>query len=430
MPPLRVLVSGASVAGPTLAYWLARAGCKVTVVERAPSLRRAGQGLDVRDTARDVVKRMGIFDRMLEKSSHEEGVDVVDKNNRSFAHFVADQSSGKGDSFSCDIEILRGDLAQILVDVTKDDVSYIFGDMVQSLDETEKGVSVNFANGTPRTAFDLVIAADGLGSKIRAMTFDKEESQIKSLNSYVSYFAVQSNDTDSSYAKCHWIKGGRFMVMRPDNLGRRLAFLGITCYDNADNRLAQLAAASKQGIQAQKGLVQELFKDADWELSRIMRGLQDSDENEFYLQHIAQVKLKRWSKGRVAMVGDAAYAPSPFTGMGTSLSFIGAYILAGEISRQPDNVPAALESYEKVLRPYVEGIQYLLPGVPYIFVPQSALGVKIFETCAWAAGKFYESTIATWFGKAIEYFQHGEDKFKLPDYEAFKPSEKMLQQAG
>lgn len=366
---------------------------------------------------------------MLEKSSHEEGIEVVDKNNRPFAHFVADQTSGKGDSFSCDIEILRGDLAKILVDVTKDDVSYIFGDMVESLDETGKEVAVNFANGTPRTVFDLVIAADGLGSKIRGMTFSKEDLQIRSLNSYISYFSVPSSDTDTSYARCHWIKGGRYMVMRPDNLGRRLAFLGITCYDNSDKRLAQLATASKQGIEAQKSLVQELFKDADWEMARILKGMQASDENDFYLQHIAQVKLKRWSKGRVGLVGDAAYAPSPFTGKGTSLSFIGAYILAGEISKQPENVPAALESYEKVLRPYVEGIQHLPPGVPWIFIPQSGLGVKVFETCAWAAGKLYNTRVSTWFANAIEYFQHGEEEFKLPDYEAFKTSEKT-QQAG
>ena len=109
MSQLRILVSGASVAGPALAYWLVRAGCKVTVVEHAPTLRTSGQGLDVRDTARDVVKQMGIFDRLKDRSSHEEGIRIVDSNNKSLASFKADLESGKGDSMSCDIEILRGE---------------------------------------------------------------------------------------------------------------------------------------------------------------------------------------------------------------------------------------------------------------------------------------------------------------------------------
>lgn len=139
MSKLRVLISGASVAGPALAYWLVRAGCTVTVVERAPSLRSVGQGIDIRDTARDVVKRMGIFDRIRDRSSHEEGIELIGSNNRCFARFGVDES-GKGDSFTSDVEILRGELAGILFDVTKDDVSYVFGDMVESLEETDKEI--------------------------------------------------------------------------------------------------------------------------------------------------------------------------------------------------------------------------------------------------------------------------------------------------
>jgi len=104
------------------------------------------------------------------------------------------------------------------------------------------------------------------------------------------------------------------------------------------------------------------------------------------MQHIAQVRLEHWSSGRVTVVGDAGYAPSPFTGMGTSLAFIGAYILAGEISQQPNNIPAALESYERVLRPYIETIQKLPPGIPWPVNPQSTLSIKVFETVAWGAG--------------------------------------------
>ncbi|KAL8822068.1 MAG: hypothetical protein Q9191_007188, partial [Dirinaria sp. TL-2023a] len=381
----RVLVSGASVAGPALAYWLVRAGCKVTVVERAPSLRKTGQGVDIRDSARDVIRRMGLFDRIRDQSSHEEGIMAVDGNNRCLGRFGVDES-GKGDSFTCDIEILRGELAGILVDVTKDDASYIFGDMVESMQETDKEVIVNFANGTPSTAFDLVVAADGLGSKIRRLAFGNSKSHIRDLDSYISYFSIPPGDTDSMWARVHWVKGGRTISLRPDNVGRTRAFMGVTAWDKSDERLARCAKALKEGILAQKALLQELFQDAGWEIPRILQGMHESDD--LYMQHIAQVRLNRWSSssGRVTVVGDAGYAVSPFAGMGTSVAFIGAYILAGEISQQPHNIPAALESYERILRPYVESIQKLPPGIPWLVNPQTTTGIRVLETCIWGLG--------------------------------------------
>lgn len=413
----RVLISGASVAGPALAYWLVRAGCKVTVVERAPSLRSAGQGIDVRDAARDVIKRMGIFERILEKSSHEEGIKIVDSNSRCIARFGVDKS-GKGESFTCDIEILRGELAGILFDVTKDDVSYIFSDMVESLEETDKEVIVNFAYGTPTTAFDLVVAADGFGSKIRGIAFGNGRSHIRSLNSYISYFSIPLGNTDTMWSSAHWVKGGRNMVLRPDNVGRTRAFLILAAYENSDERLVRLEKASKEGIAAQKALVQELFQDADWEVSRILKGMHESED--FYMQHIAQVRLNRWSSGRVTVVGDAGYAPSPVTGMGTSIAFIGAYVLAGEISRQPNNIPAALESYERILRPYVESVQKLPPGIPWIISPQSTLGIKVLESVIWGVGWLSATGVANFFSKLAACLPIGGASFKLPDYEAFR----------
>ena len=412
----RVLISGASVAGPALAYWLVRAGCQVTVVERAPSLRWAGQGIDIRDAARDVVKRMDIFQRIRDKSSHEEGIEIFNSSNRCIARFGVDES-GKGESFTSDVEILRGELSRILFDVTKDDASYIFGEMVESLEETEKEVRVNYANGAPAASFDLVVAADGLGSKIRGMIFGKDSSHIRSLDSYVAYFSVSKTSEDSAWAKFRWFTKGRTVMIRPDNVGRMRAFLGVTAYDSLDERMARLAKVSMEGVSAQKALVQELFQDGDWEVPRLIEGLQESDD--FYLQHIAQVRLDRWSSGRVTMLGDAGYCPSPFTGMGTSLAFIGAYVLAGEISQQLDNIPAALESYERVLQPYVQSIQKLPPGIPWLVNPQSATGVKALETFAWGIKLLSELGIGTLLSKLRGCLPAGKT-FELPDYEAFR----------
>lgn len=412
----RVLVSGASVAGPALAYWLVRAGCKVTVVERAASLRGGGQGVDVRDTARDVIKRMGIFDRMRDRSSQEEGLQLVNSNNRCFARFGVDDS-GKGDSFTSDIEILRGELAKILFDVTKDNVSYIFGDTVKNLEESDKEVGVTFANGTPTSPFDLVVAADGIGSKIRGLALGDGDSHVKSLNSYISYFSIPRGDTDTMWSRLHWFRGGRYIGLRPDNVGRTMAFLGLTAWDKSDKRIFRLEKATKESIPAQKALIQELFQDADWETPRILKGMHKSDD--LYLQHVAQVRLNRWSSGRVTVIGDAGYAPSPFTGMGTSIAFIGAYVLAGEISRQPNNIPAALESYERILRPYVDRIQKLPPGIPWIVHPQTTLGIKVLESVLWSVGVLSATRLTSLFRKLAVYLPGGVE-FNLPDYEAFK----------
>lgn len=415
---LSVLISGASIAGPALAYWLIRAGCRVTVVERAPTLRSAGQGVDIRDSAREVVKQMGIFDTIRNKSSHEEGLRLVDGDNRMLASFGVDLESGNGDSPTSDVEILRGELAGILFDETKEDVSYIFGDMIQSLEETEGSTRVTFANGTPTTAYDLVVAADGMGSKTRELVFGKGSAQIKSLNSYVSYFSVPIGSTDSMWARVHWIPGGRNISVRPDNVGRTRAFMTVTAYDGADPRLVRFAKAAKEGISAQKALVQEMFQDGDWEVPRLLEGMHVS--TDFYMQHVAQVRLERWSSGRVTVVGDAGYAPSPFTGMGTSLAFIGAYVLAGEISRQPHDVRAALESYERVLRPYVESVQKLPPGIPWLVNPQSKIGVRVLETFGWICGKVAGTWISAFFTKLGDFVPAGNLPFTLPEYEAFK----------
>ena len=425
MGPLRVLISGASIAGPALAYWLKRMGipCSVTVVERAARLRPEGQGLDIRDAARDVVKRMGIFDKVRDRSSHEEGIMAVSGDNKAYASFAVDLDSGKGDSITSDVEILRGELAQILYDETKADSRYIFGDTIDSLEETGKDVTVHFANGTPSSTFDLVVAADGLGSRVRTMAFGRDAVRIKSFNAYVSYFSVPPSDLDSTWARVHWLDRGRCIVLRPDNVGRTRAFLMVLGAGASDERIARLARAAKEGVAAQKALNQQLFADAGWEAKRILEGMHVADD--FYLQHVAQVYMDAWSTQHVTVVGDAGYACSPFAGMGTSNAFIGAYVLAGEISRQPSDVPAALKAYERVLRPHVEGIQKVPYGVPWLFVPQTRLGVRVLETFIWSVSALSGSPLGALFSKVSKFVPWGSEvPWKLPEYEAFEEREK------
>lgn len=423
MSPPHILVSGASVAGPALAYWLVKAGCKVTVIERSPTLRSAGQGIDVRDSARDVIRKMKIFDIMRERSSQEEGVRILNRSGNTLGAFKADLESGDAQSFSCDIEILRGELAGILYDVTKNDVEYIFGEYVKSLEETEKDVTVTFANGLPNKTFDLLVAADGIGSKIRSMITGRSYSKdVKSLNSYVSYFSISTTAREDKWAEVTWREGGRSMCLRPDNVGRTRLFLTTVAYSPHDARLPRFAQACKSDISAQKALTRELFQDFGWEADRVMEGMEKSDD--FYMQHIAQTRIEKWSShmGRVGLVGDAAASPPPFTGMGTSLAFIEAYILAGEISKQLDNLPAALISYEKILRPYVEDTQNLLPGIPWVLNPQSSWGLSILEGVARSFGFIVGTRVADVLSKVIDTIPKSwwGPEFKLPHYDAFE----------
>lgn len=426
MPPLRVLISGSSVAGPALAYWLLRASpsAEITIVERAPVLRKEGQGIDVRDAARDVLRKMHIFDEMRARSSNEEGIRLVDANDRTLASFGVDLESGNGDSPTCDIEILRGEVADILFGLTKDKVKYVFGEYITAIEQKEREVTVSFANNHPQTTYDLVVAADGLGSKTRGLAFSKDDYFIKSINAYVSYFSLPPSEKDSLWARVHWCPGGRNMALRPDNQGRTRAFMTMCSYHDNDPRLQEYEAANQSGdIAKQKAVTAKIFADADWEAQRLIQGMHES--KDFYLQHIAQVRMKRWSTGRVVVVGDAGYAPSPFTGAGTSLAFLGAYILAGEISKHVDDgdIPAALAEYEKVFKPHVDGVQKLPPGIPWIVNPQSSMGVKVLETM----GKIIQFVKGTWVARAFlrlaKLLPVFDKSFKLPEYEAFREDE-------
>lgn len=271
----------------------------------------------------------------------------------------------------------------------------------------------------PTNTFDLVVAADGIGSKIRGMALGKDATTIKSLNAYTAYFSVPRGSTDSDWSRIHWLNHGRVLAIRPDNIGRMRPFL-LFHGPESDVRLARCRQAAKEGEAAQKALFAELFKDGDWETHRFIEGMLASDD--FYMQHIAQVKLDRWSNGGVTVLGDAGYAPSPFAGAGTTIAFIASYVLAGEISKHPGNIPAALESYERILRPYAEATQKLPYGVPGIFLPQSNTGVSMLNALTWTISTVAATPLATIGGKFLNWFTSiwgGEGDFKLPEYEAF-----------
>lgn len=367
---------------------------KVTVMERAPELRKAGQQIDIRGPGVQVIKRMGTEEAIRAATTKEKGLAFVTSNGKTVAKFPVDEKSGM--SFSCDIEILRERLVKVFYDATKKetDTEYIFGDHVTALEQDKEKVTVTLASGAVRS-FDLVIGADGMGSKIRRLVF-LDQNALKSLGQYTSFFTIPFLASDGELAKWYNAPGGRSIVLRPDNAGCTRSYLSIIS--------PKPAGYASMSIPEQKTMYRELFKDAGWEILRVLDGMDTSDD--FYMQEIAQIKMPRWSFGRVALLGDAGYCPSPISGMGTTLAIVGAYILAGEIAANRTDLEKAFKGYEERMRPMIDKAQYLPPGAPGLASPQSVWGVKVFNAVVGFVGW---SGLGTLFQKIAISGSGGED---------------------
>src|SRR4051794_21048766 len=340
-----VLVSGAGIAGPALASWLTRRGVAVTVVERAPAPRPGGQAVDLRGAARTVAERMGLLEEIRGVSLEQRGIAWVRGDGTIAARMGADAFGGEG--IVSEIEVLRGDLAEVLHRATRTSVEYVFGDSVTGLDDDGDGVTVTFERSAPRR-FDLVVGADGSHSVVRALAFGPKAGCTEPLGCYTTWFTAPAELDLDGWFLMHNAPGGLVASVRPGRLPGEhkvgLSFRsGPLAYDRTD-------------VAAQKALVAERFAGAGWEVPRLIAAMHAADD--FVLDSMAQVHLPAWSRGRVVLLGDAAWCPTPVTGLGTSLALVGAYVLAGDLAAT-DDLPTALGRYEEVLRPYVTSAQKL-----------------------------------------------------------------------
>lgn len=388
-----VLISGASIAGPALAFELARHGLRPVIVERAKALRLGGQNIDVHGAGRDVARRMCIEGEIRAASTGEQGLRFVDEHDVTKAELPAESAEAGG--FTKELEILRGDLAQILYDHTRDTTEYLFGNRIVGLRDHGDRVTVSFEHGADRD-FDLVVAADGIRSRTRALIIG-DEAEIRPLNQYSCWLTIPRAATDTAWARWYHAPRGRSILVRPDNVGTTRVSLWFLSHERGYERLSEAE---------QKELINRIFADAGWETPRVLKAMEDSEDMHF--DAVSQVKAPRWSRGRAALVGDAAYCPSPLSGMGANLSLVGAYVLAGELSRRPDH-RAAFEAYEKLLRPYVERVQKLPPGVPWIAHPQTRRGISIMH----AALRY---ALIPLIRRVRSFGSSSGDKFELPDY--------------
>lgn len=371
---MNVLISGASIAGPALAYWLHRYGFGVTVVERAPAPRPGGQAVDLRGVAKEAVRRMGLDAEVRAACTDTLGMSYVTKRGWRVASTTVDEHGGDG--FIAEIEILRGDLSRVFHDATADDVEYVFGDRIAGMEQDADGVTVEFAGGS-RRRFDLVIGADGLHSGVRALAFGPESAYLRHLGLYFAFFTVPNR-----LRLDRWALGY-------DAPGRSCGVRSI--HDNAD-AMAYLAFRSPEldydprDTAAQRALVRERMAGLGWEAPWLLDRMDEAPD--FFFDSIAQIHLPDWSSGRVALLGDAAFCPSPMSGQGTSLAVVGAYVLAGELAVRPGDHAGAFAEYQRRMGDWVTGTQRMGAAHAASASPDSQWAIFRQYLTAWTEHRF------------------------------------------
>ena len=339
------LISGASVAGPVLAYWLSEAGWEVTVVERADRLRTSGYPVDVRGTAVDVIRRMGLYDEVTEQRYRHVLVQLLAPSGRRLC--TLDYGNLIGSSSSDDVELTRGVLSEILYGATKDRVDYVFADAIATLSDADVGVDVTFGHRRPET-FDVVVGADGIHSNVRALTMGDGNRYLHHLGPYAAVWDLPTDMFEPGTGFFYSHPGRTVLVERPSDGAPARAFLtfvhsapGAVDTHDRDDVLATLHRA---------------FAGDRWRTGEVIDTLVDADD--VYFDTVSQVRMDSWYSGRVALVGDAAYAPAFLSGQGTSIAIAGAYVLASELVAH-DRPEQAFAAYQQRLRGYVKKNQDL-----------------------------------------------------------------------
>ena len=365
---LRVLISGASVAGPTAAYWLCRQGCAVTVVERMPlaRVRTSGHAVDLFGPAMDVVEWTGVLPAVMEARTRTEVVSFqrhvgrgVDVDMRRLVAGI----SGRH------VEVMRGELAATLYEATRNDVAYVFEDSISTIDQQPDGVAVTFEHA-PAEHFDLVIGADGLHSIVRRLAFGPEEQFRRFLGGYLAGVAMP-NYLGLVGRMVVWNAPGRLAAIYPvhQTATARGGFLF---------RHGEEVALDHRDVDGQKRMLHQIYGGDGWHVPRLLAEMDAADD--FYFDSISQIVMDSWSKARVTLVGDAGYSPGPAVGGGTSIAMVGAYVLAQELGQVGRDFQAGLRAYEARMRELASKARSSGPATMTTLIPRTQLQVRLMPT--------------------------------------------------
>ncbi|PWN29890.1 FAD/NAD(P)-binding domain-containing protein, partial [Jaminaea rosea] len=377
---MHILVSGAGIAGSTLAWWLARTGIRVTLIERDPSSVGKGHNIDVQGSALSILERMSLLDTLKANNTGERGTTVIDQHGKTLASFPLET----GLSPTNPHEILRGDLCGLLhaAAMKQSGVQTVVGRIDPgSVLVNEKGVTASLHDGRPLSG-DALVICDGQWSHLRSHLYDPSDITVVDKNFFSFYATIPREEQDGDQWWLCSVDRRRMLTTRPDPHGSTRAMLLKVPCDAREKE--SLEAASRAPIAHQKALARTLFSSTGWQAKRLCDGIDKSDD--FYLHNVKQIRMARWvTQDRIICLGDTAYCPTPLTGMGAPLAILGAYTLAGELSILEDDatrIPQAFSRYEKIYREHVEKAQEIPLGslLPGIALPSSWLGVTVLRT--------------------------------------------------
>ncbi|MBZ9987657.1 FAD-binding domain [Mesorhizobium sp. BH1-1-5] len=388
-----VLISGGGIAGPALAFWLAAAGFRPTLIEQAPQLRAGGYVIDFWGHGYWIAERMGLAADINRVGYHVREMRIVNDSGKRVAGFGTDVFGElTNDRY---VTLARSDLARLLFEKIKDTTEIIFGDEIVGFEERSDGVRVRLKHGAERE-FDLVIGADGLHSGVRRLAFGPRHQFEKKLGYAVAAFEVEDYRPRDEDVYLMYGQPGR-MVGRFTLHHNRTLFLFVYAVDSG---------SLPKALGTQKQMLREKYEDGGWECAHILEELDRTDG--LYFDSVSQIRMNRWSQGRIALAGDAAFCVSLLAGQGSALAIISAYVLAGELLEADGRHQEGFLNYEAFLREYIQKKQRGAKRFAAALAPRTQLGLLIrnLVTKAFAVPGLARAVI----GKEIT------DEIQLPDY--------------
>jgi 2-polyprenyl-6-methoxyphenol hydroxylase-like FAD-dependent oxidoreductase len=392
---MKIVINGTGIAGPTLAYWLSKSGHEVVLVETAPELRRGGYAIDFWGVGYDIAEKMGILPRLRELGYQVKEVRFVDRHGRKRGGFPVDVfgrlTNGRYTT------LRRADLAATIYDALGGAVETIFGDSVAGVEETGPCVRVRFDHAPPREA-DLVVGADGLHSRVRRLVFGSDAGIEVPLGYHIAVFAVGGyRPRDELVYVSHGVPGRQ--VSRWSMRDDKTVFLFVF-------RDEYLPADYPSTEQERKSVLTRVFADVGWECPRILEAM--ANVSGIYFDRVSQIRMDCWTKGRAALVGDAAACVSLMAGEGAGLAMAEAYVLAGEIRNCGGDHAAAFARYQERMMPWLKRKQRSAAKFASAFAPKTALGITVRNLALRLLRLPF--VVDFLFGRELR------DEIKLPDY--------------
>jgi 2-polyprenyl-6-methoxyphenol hydroxylase-like FAD-dependent oxidoreductase len=397
---MRILISGASIAGPVLAYWLTRHDFDVTVVECAPTLRKTGgHAVDLFRPSMEISAKMGVLPRIEALATGTDTLRLYREGRQRPARI--DLTKIVGAASDRHVEIMRDDLSEAYYEAARDRVEYVFGDSITAISPDGE---VTFENTAPRR-FDVVVGADGLHSNVRRLIFGAEAGLTRFIGGYLAVLSAPKALADQGEMVVHVGAGRLAGIYSAEHLTDARALFMFRSKDELQYH--------HRDVMRQKELLRGTFTGMDPQVDRWLDELDRTPT--FYFDSITQLQLDTWSSGRVTLVGDAGYCPGPAVGGSTSLAVLGAYVLAGELARAGGDHVRAFAAYEREMRQPVLRSRAFARGAAKSLVPGSRAAV-------WAMTKAvrlvsllpasFTSTVAKFNTKGVRMY----DTMRVPDY--------------